>query len=81
MSFPPLPSPEELAEIRQSTMGDLAPVTVCTACGWQDIWHRLGCKCGGEVKHLWRDRSDSLLEYGVDFSFILIENLGGQDGT
>ncbi|HEY7883868.1 MAG TPA: hypothetical protein VIC08_02860 [Cellvibrionaceae bacterium] len=60
---------EEMAEqARQAYMGDLAPITLRTACGYRDWHHRLGCECGGEVRHLWKDNSGALLECGVDFS-------------
>lgn len=65
--FPELPSAEEIQKHMDSTAGELYPVTVCE-CGERNFMHRLGCRCGGQVKWLFMDRSGSVIECGVDFS-------------
>ena len=67
-NFPELPSEEEIAKHLESISGDLCAVTVCQLCGFKNYMHRLGCKCGGDVKWLWQDRSGSIVECGTDFS-------------
>lgn len=67
ITFPELPSDEDIRKIQAETAGDIFPITVCE-CGLNNYFHRLGCKCGGKVRHLWQDKSGSVLECGVDFS-------------
>lgn len=68
-SFPPMPTSAEMKRFKESVAGNLAAVTVCE-CGKKEYLHRLGCSCGGQIRLLWQDSSGSLIERGIDFSFI-----------
>jgi hypothetical protein len=68
IGFPELPSDEEMRAHQNAMAGELSPITVCQSCCTQSYLHRLGCKCGGEIKWLWQDRSGAILECGIDFS-------------